>query len=178
MRHSACNGLYLFTFTVKFRIRDSVHPLSRSWNSSSDVRIGYWPHATRAILANRANGRVAFRNVIVSRTHTFIRTFITRYKFTIKHCVYLNIIMSLHYTLHMFHYFSRICRKLARLDVSRVYHCTGQYTAFKRFHAIEVPRCIRHPLAQNVHAPNPLNFWLARYEQSTIVWSQSIIVDV
>jgi len=37
------------------------------------------------ILANRT------KKFIVSRAHTFIRTFIIWYKFTIKHCVYLNI---------------------------------------------------------------------------------------
>jgi len=33
-------GFNLFTLIVKFNIRDNAHPLSRSWNSSSDARIG------------------------------------------------------------------------------------------------------------------------------------------
>jgi len=60
---------------------------------------------------------------------TFIRTFIIRY--TIKQCVYLNIIMFLNNTLRTFQYYlSRIFEELTRFDVSRVYF--GQYTAFER----------------------------------------------
>ena len=36
-------------------------------------------------------------------------------------------------SLHTFqHYFSRIFEELARFDVSRAYHSTGQYTTFER----------------------------------------------
>jgi len=34
-------------------------------------------------------------------------------------------------SLHTFHYLSRVFKKLAKLDMSRVYHITGQYTAFE-----------------------------------------------
>ena len=56
MRHLTCNGLYLFTFIIKFRIRDSVHPQSCFWNSSSDVRTR--SRATRIIFANQTNKRI------------------------------------------------------------------------------------------------------------------------
>ena len=36
----ARRGFSLFTLIVKFNIRDNAHPLSRSWNSLSDARIG------------------------------------------------------------------------------------------------------------------------------------------
>jgi len=33
-------ALCLFTFTIKFSIRDNVYPLLRSWNSSREIKIG------------------------------------------------------------------------------------------------------------------------------------------
>jgi len=56
--------------------------------------------------------------------------------------------------------FSRVFKKLARFNVSKVYHGTSQYTAFERriYLAPSESRVGLHPLACNVHAPNPLNF--------------------
>jgi len=56
--------------------------------------------------------------------------------------------------------FSRVFKKLARFNVSKVYHGTSQYTAFDRriYLAPSESRVGLHPLACNVHAPNPLNF--------------------
>jgi len=42
--------------------------------------------------------------------------------------ILINIIMSLR---TFQHYLSRVFKKLAKLDMSRVYHITGQYTAFE-----------------------------------------------
>jgi len=156
MRHSVCNGFYLFT--IKFRIHDSVHPLSRSWNSSSDVSIA------RHISFLQIGWTEAF---IVSRAHTFIHTFITRYKFTLN-CVYLNIIMFLNNILYTFqHYFSCIFEELARFDVSRVYHGTSQCGFWTLYQSRDRSPALYH--LHKTYLQYPSNFRVSRYERSTIV---------
>ena len=144
MRYPACNRLlYLFTFTVKFRIHDSVHSLSNSWNFS---RIGL-------ITRDAYHSCKSNEDFTISRAHTFIGTFFTRYKF-IKYCVYLILyqyVMFLNNTLHTFylsqHYLSRIFEKLAKFDVSRIYYDSGQYD-FRTLYQSPSKRYIRHPFAQ------------------------------
>jgi len=78
--------------------------------------------------------RTTHANSMFERVHsfswydTFICVFVTRHKFTIKHCVYFYIAILLHNTLHTFeHNFSRILEKLTRFDMLRVYYRTNQY---------------------------------------------------
>jgi len=90
--------------------------------------------------------------------------------------ILINIIMSLR---TFQHYLSRVFKKLAKLDMSRVYHITGQYTAFEcRINLIgdddrsTVPALYLAPTC--VHSQYLTNIRVWRYEQSTI----PIIADV
>jgi len=67
------------------------------------------------------------------------------------------------------HNFSCIFEELARFDVSRVYHGKRICDFWTPYQSRAILRCIRHPLARNVHAPHLSNFRVARYERSTIV---------
>ena len=120
MRHPACNGLYLFTFTVKFRIWDSVHSLSRSSNSSSDVRIG----STR-ILANRTNGRVHSFSCSLLFARLSSDTPLNNVFILILSCFWITL-----YVRSSIISLASWIEELTRFDVSRVYF--GQYTAFER----------------------------------------------
>ena len=64
------------------------------------------------------------------------------------------------------HYLSRF-KELAKFDVFRVYHATGQYTSFKRCINLALSKSRTIPgtilLAQNVHAQYLLNFRVSRY---------------
>jgi len=126
MCHPACNGLYLFMLIVKFRIRNSIHSLSYSWNSSSDAKMG----STCTILVNRIKELVLISNSF-SYWHFYLYVY-HWYKFTIKHDVDFNIVMILHNNCHMLKSnFSRVFKKLTRFDVFKIYY-PGQYIAFKR----------------------------------------------
>ena len=140
------------------------------WNSSSDGRID---STTRDAWFLQI-GRTEVHSFSCSHFYSHVYQYNTRYKFIIKHCVYLNVIMFLNNTLYTFrHYLSRIFDELASFDVSRGYH--RHYTpvnirlsnAISTFtDHIEVPW---HPLVQNIRAQYLSNFRVSRYERSTIV---------
>jgi len=79
--------LYLFTLIVKLSIRDNTHPLSRSWNSSSDVKVVLMLKARQR--ATRTTFTDCSKEFVVSRGDTFIGAFVTCHKFTIKHRLFL-----------------------------------------------------------------------------------------
>jgi len=89
------------------------------WNSSSDGRID---STTRDAWFLQI-GRTEVHSFSCSHFYSHVYQYNTRYKFIIKHCVYLNVIMFLNNTLYTFqHYLSRIFDELASFDVSRGYH--------------------------------------------------------
>jgi len=128
------------------------------WNSSSDGRIG---STTRDAWFLQI-GRTEVHSFSCSHFYSHVYQYNTRYKFIIKHCVYLNVIMFLNNTLYTFqHYLSRIFDELVSFDVSRGYHRHRSIYGFRTLYqsrAVEVPRYTRHPLAQNVRAQYLSNF--------------------
>jgi len=69
---------------------------------------------------------------VISRD-TFIGAFVTRHKFAVKHCVYLDVVIFGQNGLHTLeHNFSRIFEELARFDMFEIYYRASQYAAFKR----------------------------------------------
>jgi len=87
-------GFNLFTLLVKFNIRDNVHPLSRSWNSSSDARIGddmlFVPLAQIGVSVYLA----------VLCNYALIRTFIFHRELTVERCVYFYTTVSFYSVSH------------------------------------------------------------------------------
>jgi len=61
------------------------------------------------------------KEFIISRGNTFIRTFVTRHKFTIKRIIYLESVTLLQHISHTIeHNFSCIFEKLAKFDMLRL----------------------------------------------------------
>jgi len=75
------------------------------------------------------------KEFVVSRDDTFIRTFVTRHKFTIKHSVYLESVTFLHHISHTIeHNFFRIFEKLARFDMLRILLLHQSIYDFRKLH--------------------------------------------
>jgi len=94
-------------FTLK--IRDSAHPLSRSWNFSSDVGLDDMPLVSLAQIDTSIYLNVYILNV------TFV--FVFRHKFAVERGVHFHTIMSFYSVSHTLeHYFSRVFQKPVQLE--------------------------------------------------------------
>jgi len=159
IRNPACNGLYLFTFTVKFRICDIIHPLSRSWNSSNDVRI---------------NSNHFCKSDERKRVHSFSCFYLHVYHDINLNTVFILILSCFWITLcTRFSTISLIFKKLEdRCVQSLLRH---QYKTFERYINLsptEVSRYIRGiytHLHKNVRARYLLNLRISWYERSMII---------
>jgi len=76
--HLARMGFNLFTLIVKFNIRDNAHPLSRSWNSSSNARVG-------SMTCCSYHAQIGVSDYLaVLCNYALISTFILRCEFTVE----------------------------------------------------------------------------------------------
>ena len=125
MWHPARRGFSLFTLIVKFNIRNNAH--SRSWNSSSDARIGWMTccsyHSRKSV----------YRYISL-----FFVTMLLLARLSFVANSPLNAVFT--FTLPYLSIASRTCSrttllassKKLQLDVNRVYHRTCQYTILER----------------------------------------------
>jgi len=126
---------------------NNVHPLLRSWNSSNDFKVG-------STSRNLHHSRIGCsKEFIVSHANTLVCAF-TRYKFTIKHNVYLDIGIFLQHISHTIkHNFTRIFEKLTRFDVLEVYYSISQYTfevsISRHLNLYPAPACTKRPRTES-----------------------------
>jgi len=167
-------------FTVKFSICDNVYPLSRSWNFSSDDKIGSTTRDTS--FANHSHWCIDI--VHSSGWRTFVRAFIARHELAIENRVYFySFNVALHYARAQFRSRLRgIDETYLFRDYHRAHHNIGFRTSF-RFRANGIHT--RPPHARFFHIlphidsfrfwNRAIRFWNMR---SAIVYYRSIIADV